>query len=130
MEHENSLAHRQSVMIYIARSKTVGMVDIDLISLYKTQVDYWKNVLKRIVAVIKFLASRELAFCGNNEIFGSQNNGNYLGCLEFLSEIDLFLMDQIKSYRNPEKGNTSYLSANICNKFIDIGKTSFNEDCR
>lgn len=95
MEHENSLAHRQSMMIYIARSKTVGRVDIDLLSPYKTEIDYWKSVLKKIVAVVKFLASRGLAFCGNNETFRSQNNGNYLRCLELLSEFDL--VDHIKS---------------------------------
>lgn len=40
LEHENSLAQRQSMMTYIARSKTVGRVDIDLLSPYKTEVDY------------------------------------------------------------------------------------------
>lgn len=29
-------------------------------------------------------------------------------------------MHHIKKYRNPGKGNTSYLSANICNQFIGI----------
>lgn len=37
-----------------------------------------------------------------------------------LSEFDLFLTDHVKKYRNPKKGNTSYLSANICNEFIGI----------
>ncbi|XP_046737114.1 zinc finger MYM-type protein 1-like [Diprion similis] len=120
LEHENSLAHRQSMMTYIARSKIIGRVDVDLLSQYKTEVDYWKSVLKRIVAVIKFLASRGLAFRGDNETFGSQNNGNYLGCMELLSEFDPFLADHIKKYGNLGKGNTSYLSANICNEFIDI----------
>lgn len=36
------------------------------------------NVLKSIVAVVKFLASRGLAFRGDNEILVSHNNGNYL----------------------------------------------------
>lgn len=70
-------------MTYIARSKIVGRMDIDLLSQYKTEIDYWKSVLKRIVAVVKFLGSRRLAFHGDNQTFGSQNNGNYLGCMDY-----------------------------------------------
>lgn len=117
MEHENSLQHRQSMMNYVARSKTTGRVDSGLLSQYNAQVNYWKNVLKRIVAVVKFLASRGLGFRGDNEILRSQNNGNYLGCLELISEFDPFLGDHMQ---NCGKGSTSYLSANICNEFINI----------
>lgn len=120
MEHENSLQHRQSMMNYVARSKTTGRVDSGLLSQYNAQVNYWKNVLKRIVAVVKFLASRGLGFRGDNEILRSQNNGNYLGCLELISEFDPFLADHMQNCGNRGKGSTSYLSANICNEFINI----------
>lgn len=120
LEHENSLAHRQSMMTYLARSKTTGRVDTDLLSQYTREVDYWKKVLKRIVAVVKFLASRGLPFRGDNETLGSPNNGNYLGCMELLSEFDPFLADHLKKFGNPGKGHISYLSANICNEFIDL----------
>lgn len=50
------------MMTYIARSKTIGRVDIDLLSQYKTEVDYWKSVLKRIGAVIKFWHQEDLHF--------------------------------------------------------------------
>lgn len=120
LSHENSPTHRQSMMTYLTRSKAVGRVDTDLLSQYQKEVDYWRNVLKRIVSVIKFLASRGLAFRGDNEILGSPNNGNYLGCVELLSEFDPFLADHLKKMGNPGKGNISYLSANICNEFIDV----------
>lgn len=120
MEHENSSAHRQSMMKYVSRSKTMARVDSLLISQYNTEINYWRNVLKRIVAVVKFLASRGLGFRGDDEIFGSQNNGNYLGCLELISEFDPFLADHIQNYGNRGKGSTSYLSSNICNEFINI----------
>lgn len=120
LTHENSPAHKQSMMTYLARSKAVGRVDIDLLSQHQKEVDYWRNVLKRIVAVVKFLASRGLPFRGDNEILGSPNNGNYLGCVELLSEFDPFLADHLKKFGNPGKGNISYLSANICNEFIEV----------
>lgn len=120
LTHENSPAHKQSMMTYLARSKAVGRVDIELLSQHQKEVDYWRNVLKRIVAVVKFLASRGLPFRGDNEILGSPNNGNYLGCVELLSEFDPFLADHLKKFGNPGKGNISYLSANICNEFIEV----------
>jgi len=121
MEHENSSLHRQSMIKYVSRSKTtIARVDKGLISQYNAEINYWKNVLKRIVAVVKFLASRGLGFRCDDEMFGSQNNGNYLGCLELISEFDPFLADHIQNYGNRGKGSTSYLSANICNEFINI----------
>lgn len=120
MEHENSLQHRQSMMNYVTRMKITGRIDSELLSQYNTEISYWKNVLRRIVAVVKFLASRGLAFRGDNEILGSQNNGNYLGCLELISEFDPFLADHIQNCGNRGKGSVSYLSANICNEFINL----------
>ena len=38
--------------------------------------------MERITAVICTLAERGLPFRGDNERFGSPNNGNYLGLLE------------------------------------------------
>ncbi|GBP36670.1 hypothetical protein EVAR_35256_1 [Eumeta japonica] len=104
------LAQRISnLMTYLARSKAVGRVDMDLLSQHQKEVDYWRNVLKRIVAVVKFLASRGLPFRGDNEILGSPNNGNYLGCVELLSEFDPFLADHLKKFGNPGKDAVSAL---------------------
>jgi len=128
LSHENSSAHGQSMMTYLARSKAVGRVDTDLLSQRKKEVNYWRNVLERIVAVIKFLASRGLPFRGDDEIVGSPNNGNYLGCMELLSEFDPLLANHLKTFGNPGKGNISYLSANICNEFINVmGKQGLKE---
>lgn len=76
-------------------------------------------MLRRIVAVVKFLASRGPAFRGVNETLGSQNNGNLLVCLELISEFDPFLAVIIQNCGNRGKGS-SYLSANICNEFINL----------
>lgn len=83
-------------------------------------MNYWRNVLERIVADIKFLALRGLPFHGDNEIVGSPNNGNYLGCMELFSEFDPLLANHLKTFGNPGKGNISYLSGNICNEFINV----------
>jgi len=120
LEHENSLMHRESVMTFSVRTKNNGRIDQEISYQINLEVNYWKEVLKRIVAVIKFLSSRGIAFRGENQIIGSQHNGNYLGCLELISQFDPFLLEHLNKYGNQGKGNPSYLSANICNEFINI----------
>ena len=71
---------------------------------------------KSIVSVVTFLVTRRLALRGSNEVFGSGHNGNYLGCLELLSEYDPFLAQHI--YGNRGRGNPSYLSSTICEEFV------------
>ncbi|XP_071033099.1 zinc finger MYM-type protein 1-like [Parasteatoda tepidariorum] len=120
-EHENTLGHRQATMIYLSRKKNAGLLmDKVLTDQMNNQINYWKEVLRRIVEVIKFLASRGLAFRKDDQTIGSQHNGNYLGTLELLSKFDPFLAEHIKNYGNKGKGFTSYLSASICNEFISI----------
>ena len=56
----------------------------------KAEQQYWRHVLERVIAVICTLAERGLAFRGEDETFGSPNNGNYLGLLELLAKFDHF----------------------------------------
>uniref|UniRef100_A0A8C6LVK5 TTF-type domain-containing protein n=1 Tax=Nothobranchius furzeri TaxID=105023 RepID=A0A8C6LVK5_NOTFU len=61
---------------------------------------YWKEVLRRVVAVVKFLGARGLPFRGDNELLGSAHNGNYLGLLELLAEFDPFLKEHLERHGN------------------------------
>lgn len=108
------------MMNYHSRLQLSSHVDSQLIIQFNDQCYYSKEVLKRIVAVIKFFASRGLPFRGENETIGSVKNGNYLGTLELLSKFDPFLDEHMKKYGNSGKGNPSYLSATICEEFIEV----------
>lgn len=119
-EHENNEDHRKCSIIYTTRAKQAGLIDTHLATQIKSEQEYWRAVLHRIVSVVKFLASRSLAFRGSNQIIGSNNNGNYLGCLELISKYDPFLEEHLKKYGNAGKGNPSYLSATICDEFVSI----------
>ncbi|XP_065665692.1 uncharacterized protein LOC136087114 [Hydra vulgaris] len=116
--HENGSEHHKNMLTYSSRQRESGQLDSVLLKQLHNEQLYWQNVLKRIVAVVKFLSSRGLPFRGNNETIGSEQNGNYLGTLELLSQFDPFLHEHMKKHGNSGKGNTSYLSANICEEFI------------
>jgi len=89
-----------------------------LIKQLDTEIEYWRNVLKRVVETIKSLASRGLPFRGHDSCFGSIHNGNYLMSLELIAKFDPFLADHIVRFGNKGSGSTSYLSHVICDDFI------------
>jgi hypothetical protein len=59
--------------------------------LFNNDHQYWKEVLKRIIVVIKFLASRGLPLRGDNQTIGSERNRNYLSIMEQLGQFEPFL---------------------------------------
>uniref|UniRef100_G3TY18 TTF-type domain-containing protein n=1 Tax=Loxodonta africana TaxID=9785 RepID=G3TY18_LOXAF len=68
-KHENSSIHRDCMLSYLNRRHNFGFTHE-----FETQIDeehqYWKAILRRIVAVIITIAERGLSFQGRNEVFG------------------------------------------------------------
>jgi hypothetical protein len=118
-DHENSHEHRSALLIYLTRRKGSGVVS-NLEEQIQKEQEYWRHVLERVVAVIRTLAERGLAFRGDTEEFGSPNNGNYLGSLELVAEFDPFLARHIGEYGNKGRGKPSYLSKTICDEIIHL----------
>ena len=86
----------------------------------ENEQQYWIELLKRIVAVVTFLAERGHPFQGHTELFGQKYNGNYLGLLELLSQFVPFLAEHIRRYGNKGRDQVSYLSSTICEEFIKL----------
>lgn len=81
---------------------------------------YWRKVLFRVVETIKFIAVRGLSIFGDNETLGSNQNGNFLGILELISQFDSFLREHLKNYGNKGKGHVNYLSSTTVDQIIQI----------
>ena len=109
-----------NMLTLMQRMSGTGAIDSALRKQTLDAREYWRDVLRRVVAVIKFLGERGLAFRGNDELFGSPHNGNYLGILELISQFDPFLAEHIKTYGQRGRGSVSYLSSTICEEFIDM----------
>lgn len=88
-------------------------VDQHLVKQIQSEKQYWTNVLKRIVAIVKSLSSRGLAFRGHDSQIGSPHVGNFMMVLELISEFDPFLSLHLKKYGNPRKSQVSYLSYHL-----------------
>lgn len=127
LEHETSKTHLNAFIALKDRSVILGRIDAELQKQMDQEKFYWKKVLTRLVSVIKFLSKRGLAFRGDNELIGSQSNGNYLGLLELIAEYDEFLKKHIQETGNCGNGNTNYLSSTICEELIKcMGHQVFN----
>ena len=118
--HENSIDHRDAMVKWVSRKSSSVGIDKALKTQDEMQRDYWRSILKRVVSTVKFLSQRGLAFKGDVQQLGCSNNGNFLGCLEYLSEYDRLLADHLRKYGNKGKDNPSYLSWNTCDEFIEL----------
>ncbi len=56
VEHEGSKTHRKAMLTYFMESAEKGQVETELNKLFETECQYWSEVLRRVVAVVKFLA--------------------------------------------------------------------------
>lgn len=119
-DHERSQEHVRSMCFYNKRRGSTGRIDTELCKQLVSEENYWRNVLKRVVATVKLLGPLGLAFRGSNETVDSENKGNFLTCLEYLSQFDNFLKNHLEKYGNCGKGGTSYLSHTICDEFIHL----------
>uniref|UniRef100_A0A8C5N3R9 TTF-type domain-containing protein n=1 Tax=Leptobrachium leishanense TaxID=445787 RepID=A0A8C5N3R9_9ANUR len=119
-EHERSAEHKSCVLSLKSRACTLGRIDERLSKQLSDEIQYWRSVLKRVVAAVKALGTRGLAFRGKDDRFGSTHNGNYMMMFEFLSEFDPFVAEHIARYGNAGKGVPSYLSFATCEQFIQL----------
>ena len=68
--------------------------------------------LSRVVAVTKFLGKQNIPFRGHDEGMSSDNQGNFLECMNLLKEFDPFL----QAYSPPS--HSTYLSPSSQNEVI------------
>ena len=116
-DHECSVEHRQALTTYLLRVTMNQTLDKQLIEECKNERNKWREVLNRVVSFVRFLSIRGLALRGTNETFGSDNNVNFLGCLELQAEYYPFLAGHIWKYASAGCGHESYLSSTTCNEF-------------
>lgn len=120
-KHEKTLDHVHSINTFITRAQISGRVDTELEELELTEKQYFKEVLKRVISVIKYIATRNLAFRGSKEVFGSSKNGNFLGLLELIAEFDPFLKQHIEKYGNfGSGGRATYLSKTTAEVLLNM----------
>lgn len=88
LQHENSKSHKNCVLNLKLRGNVLGRIDSQMVIQLDTEVKYWKDVLIRVVAVVKSLCLRGLSFRGAEYKFGFVHGGNFIMSLELIAEFD------------------------------------------
>ncbi|XP_065684883.1 zinc finger MYM-type protein 1-like [Hydra vulgaris] len=122
--HEKSVNHRNALRAWKEleiRLKQKKTIDAEYQRIMDMELQHWRGVIKRIMPIIKLLASQCLAFRGSTEHLFQPNNGNFLKLVELLSEFDLVMEEHIRrGQRESDKWSVTYLSNNIQDELINL----------
>ena len=89
--HEVSSNHFKSTKCWMEldlRIKSATTIDNVHQNLIGIETRKWQEILKRIISVLQFLGSQNLAIRGSSENLYDRNNGNFLKLMELLAKFD------------------------------------------
>ena len=101
------------------RLKAGQLMDKELQRQFNAEKIHWRNVLQRLLAIVQFLAQRNIAFRGTLDKLDDQNNGNFLGIVQLFAQFDPVLCEHIRRIRSNEI-HDHYLGKDMQNEFIQL----------
>ena len=116
-EHEHRVFHRQHYLEWhtAERRLLIGSgIDTHIEKEIRSEVEKWREILKRIIDVILFLGERGLTFRGSSQRIGSVNNGNFLGIIELISHYDPILREHVKKVAESQTSGHRLSAHYIC----------------
>ncbi|XP_021851396.2 uncharacterized protein [Spinacia oleracea] len=119
-EHETSVDHVLNMTIWCElRHRLQNNETIDKVAQeqFGKENEHWKNLIVRIIAIVKYLGKNNLAFRGTNERLYESSNGNFLGLIEMLAGFDPVIIEHVHRI-NSGKIYHHYLSHDIQNELI------------
>ncbi|VFQ83768.1 unnamed protein product [Cuscuta campestris] len=119
-EHELSLDHLTNMRKWLDMRKRLQVnetIDNVQYEQFKIETAYWKQILLRILALVKFLAKHNLTFRGSKEKLYKKGNGNFLCLIEMLQEFDPVIQEHVRRITTDEL-HVHYLGHNIQNELI------------
>jgi len=94
----------------------IDQVNQDLIAL---EVNPWKEILRRLIAIVNHLAEHNLAFRGHSDKLFESGNGNFLGQVQLMAQFDPVMREHLRRIQAKQPSDT-YLSKHIQNELISL----------
>lgn len=114
--HETSFLKWKELELRINNSKTIDHLNEKII---KTEIQHWRQVIERIISLIRVLGNQNLALRGTHDKLNVENNGNFLKFIEFLGQFDPVMKEHIRRITSDEI-HTHYLGKEIQNEIINL----------
>ncbi|KAI3737329.1 hypothetical protein L2E82_27327 [Cichorium intybus] len=119
-EHEVGLEHLTNLATWFEmreRLKVNETIDKVAYDQFKKERERWRQVILRIIALVKYLAKYSLAFRGTDEKLYTKSNGNFLGAIEMFEEFDPIMKEHVRRITNDDI-HVHYLGPKIQNEVI------------
>lgn len=120
--HETSENHMQCFQKWKEMDKRLKVeqtIDREQQRILNLQRQYWRDVMKRIIAVIQLCATQMLPLRGASDKVFQPDNGNFLKIIECLAKFDTITSEHLKKASLPNK-SVHYLSKDIQNNIISL----------
>nr|XP_022921013.1 zinc finger MYM-type protein 1-like [Onthophagus taurus] len=120
--HERNVNHIDNCQVWrelevrLRENKTIDAMHQKKI---KQQESYWKQILHRLIALVRTLGGQNLAFRGSKDKLYDHNNGNYLKFIEYLALFDPVMNEHLQKVKDA-KLFVHYLGKDIQNELIQL----------
>lgn len=125
-KHESSVHHLQANKKWVELKSSLNKkctIDKEQQIYVELERERWRSILKRVIAIIQFLAGQSLAFRGKSSVLYERNNGNFLKAVEMAAKFDSVISDHLKritKIKESKSKMTHYLGIHFQNEIINL----------
>lgn len=132
--HENTKEHMAFMFQWMTLEKGIKhgkTIDQENERLIRESQKHWHNLFERLIDIINFLASHNLAFRGHRESLkigdDSGNSGNFIDLFKLISKYDPTLREHMKRINDKQLAH-HYLSHDIQNELITLMSKTITDE--